>query len=71
MTIAWSASYAIDHPLIDAQHPDFIEKLQGWHKHLPQEGSTLDPVIDTNEVLVRHIRTVDVVLGTFLHRRQA
>ncbi len=56
------------------QHQEFTEKLQGWHRHLQQEGSTLDLVVDTNEAvirwLIRHIRTVDVALGTFLHSRQ-
>jgi hemerythrin len=56
------------------EHQDFIGKLQGWHRHLQQEGSTLDLVVDTNEALIhwliRHIRTVDVALGTFLRSRQ-
>ena len=135
MTIAWSPSYAIGYPLIDAQHQelfirfnalveacrqregrkeivqlfafldeyvvkhfnaeealmaahdypdsrmhikqhrDFIEKLQGWHQHLQQDGSTLDLVIETNEALIlwliRHIRTVDGALGSFLKSRPA
>jgi len=75
MTIAWNSCYAIGYPLINAQHQDFIEKLQGWHRHLQQEGSTLDLVVETNEALIlwlsHHTRTVDGALGKFLHSRQA
>ncbi len=57
------------------QHQEFIEKLQGWQRHLQQEGSTLGLLIETNEAvmlwLIRHIRTVDMALGKFLHSRQA
>jgi hemerythrin len=56
------------------QHRDFIEKLNSWHHKLQQDGATLDLLVETNEALlhwlIRHIRTVDVDLGTFLNRRK-
>jgi len=54
------------------EHEDFIKNLTELQKSLQLEGTTLNLIVQTNQVLlkwiVRHIKSADKALGSYLKR---